>query len=313
MTQTSAAEPPARRILAWMCVLIAVNQLGFGAVIPVLPLYAQSFDVSQTAIGLTVAVYGLARVLLSIPTGQIADFFGRRSALGHRRGAFLRGEPLERLRRQLSRSWWRPVSWRVAAPGWCSPPASSCWRTSPAPPTAAAPWASTRESSCSRWASGRFPAAFLPSISASRCRSWPTAILAALAAVVGWFGVAETRAYAANVEAHPAASASLLRQLRALAQVGFLLAGLVGFVATVARTGALLQPRAGVGAAAFGAAAGSDRPRLGARQLGRIGGDLSGGGAGGSAWPQSRHRLRHHAHRGVHARLRLRQRLRCVS
>ena len=64
-----------------MCVLIAVNQLGFGAVIPVLPLYAQSFDVSQTAIGATVAVYGLARVFLGIPTAQLADHLGRRSAL----------------------------------------------------------------------------------------------------------------------------------------------------------------------------------------------------------------------------------------
>ncbi len=64
-----------------MCVLIAVNQLGFGAVIPVLPLYAKSFDVSQTAIGATVAIYGLARVFLGIPTGQLADRIGRRSTL----------------------------------------------------------------------------------------------------------------------------------------------------------------------------------------------------------------------------------------
>ena len=64
-----------------MCVLIAVNQLGFGAVIPVLPLYALSFDVSQSAIGATVAVYGLSRVFLSIPSGQLADRLGRRGAL----------------------------------------------------------------------------------------------------------------------------------------------------------------------------------------------------------------------------------------
>ena len=74
-------EPNPSRVLVWMCVLIAVNQLGFGAVIPVLPLYAQSFGVSQAAIGATVAVYGLARVLLSIPTGKVADWLGRRSAL----------------------------------------------------------------------------------------------------------------------------------------------------------------------------------------------------------------------------------------
>ena len=70
-----------RRILGWMCVLIAVNQLGFGAVIPVLPLFARSFDVSQMAIGATVAFYGLARVVLSVPAAQIADRLGRRNSL----------------------------------------------------------------------------------------------------------------------------------------------------------------------------------------------------------------------------------------
>jgi len=69
------------KILAWMCVLIGVNQLGFGAVIPVLPLYAQSFGVSQTAIGFTVAIYGLARLFVALPSGRIADLFGRRNAL----------------------------------------------------------------------------------------------------------------------------------------------------------------------------------------------------------------------------------------
>jgi MFS family permease len=53
-------HPPAghTRILAWMGVFIAVNQLGFGSVMPVLALYARSFDV-----------------------GQIADRAGRRGAL----------------------------------------------------------------------------------------------------------------------------------------------------------------------------------------------------------------------------------------
>ena len=70
-----------RRILFWMCVLIAVNQLGFGSIIPVVPLYAQSFGVSQLAIGMTVAVYGLARFVVGIPTGQLADHLGRRQTL----------------------------------------------------------------------------------------------------------------------------------------------------------------------------------------------------------------------------------------
>ena len=61
--------------------LIAVNQLGFGAVVAVLALYAQSFGVSQSAIGLAIAIYGLARFLLAMPAGQLADRVGRRPAL----------------------------------------------------------------------------------------------------------------------------------------------------------------------------------------------------------------------------------------
>src|SRR5690348_1013459 len=58
-----------RRILVWMCVLVAVNQLGFGAMVPSLPLYASSFGVSASAVGLTVAIYGFARFLVIMPGG----------------------------------------------------------------------------------------------------------------------------------------------------------------------------------------------------------------------------------------------------
>jgi DHA1 family multidrug resistance protein-like MFS transporter len=64
-----------------MCVLIAVNQLGFGGIVPALALYARSFDVSQSAIGLAIAAYGLARFLVAMPAGRLADGLGRRPAL----------------------------------------------------------------------------------------------------------------------------------------------------------------------------------------------------------------------------------------
>src|SRR2546430_460014 len=53
------SAPHPTRILVWMCVLIAVNQLGFGSIVPVLALYARSFGVTQWAIGFAIAVYGL--------------------------------------------------------------------------------------------------------------------------------------------------------------------------------------------------------------------------------------------------------------
>jgi len=69
------------RVLAWICLLIFVNQLGFGSIVPAVPLYARSFGVPLSAIGLTIAVYGLARFLVSLPVGQVSDRYGRRYAL----------------------------------------------------------------------------------------------------------------------------------------------------------------------------------------------------------------------------------------
>ena len=69
------------RALVWVSAVVAVNQLGFGSIIPVVPLYAASFGVSQSAIGLTIGVYGLARFLANLPTGQLADAIGRRWTL----------------------------------------------------------------------------------------------------------------------------------------------------------------------------------------------------------------------------------------
>jgi MFS transporter, DHA1 family, multidrug resistance protein len=69
------------RVLTWICAIILVNQLGFGSIIPVVPLYAATFGVSQALIGLTIAVYGFARFSASMPAGWIADLAGRRWSL----------------------------------------------------------------------------------------------------------------------------------------------------------------------------------------------------------------------------------------
>ncbi len=69
------------RVLIAMCGLIAINQLGFGSVIPVLPLYAQSFGVPASAIGMAVAIYGLARFFVAMPAGKLSDQWGRRPTL----------------------------------------------------------------------------------------------------------------------------------------------------------------------------------------------------------------------------------------
>lgn len=69
------------RVLVSICLLIAVNQLGFGGIVPALALYARSFDVGPSAIGVAIAIYGLARFAVAVPAGQAADRFGRRATL----------------------------------------------------------------------------------------------------------------------------------------------------------------------------------------------------------------------------------------
>src|SRR3546814_3282810 len=79
--QHKTAMRSERRVLIWMCALVGVNQLGFGGIVPVLPLYAQSFGVSASAVGLTIAVYGLARFAVAVPSGYLSDLLGRRPTL----------------------------------------------------------------------------------------------------------------------------------------------------------------------------------------------------------------------------------------
>ena len=64
-----------------MCVLIAINQLGFGAIVPTISLYAKSFGVSTFLVGMAVAVYGFARLFGAPCAGILSDKLGRRPSL----------------------------------------------------------------------------------------------------------------------------------------------------------------------------------------------------------------------------------------
>lgn len=55
--------------------------LGVGLSIPVVPLYAATFQVSYTLVGFAVGALGLARVVFELPAGIWADRFGRRPML----------------------------------------------------------------------------------------------------------------------------------------------------------------------------------------------------------------------------------------
>ncbi len=229
-----------RRILAWMCVLIAVNQLGFGAVIPVLPLYAQSFGVSQAAIGATVAVYGLSRVFLSLPTGWIANRLGRRVAL-------LTGGLVSALG-----NLWCAVAGtyeELVVARFLAGAGAGIVLTAGMIVLADITSTATRGRSMAIYQGvflfavgiGPFPGGYLAERFGLEAPFLVYGVASVVAALVGWFGVAETRGMD---RAGPSSlrAVALREQLSLLAgNVGFLLVCLIGLVNAAARTGALFS------------------------------------------------------------------------
>lgn len=64
-----------------LCGATFLVMVGQGVVSPVLPLYAKDFGVGATMVGLTLTVFALARLILNVPAGLIADLYGRRVLL----------------------------------------------------------------------------------------------------------------------------------------------------------------------------------------------------------------------------------------
>lgn len=236
-----------RRILAWMCVLIAVNQLGFGAVIPVLPLYAQSFGVSQAAIGATVAVYGLSRVFLSLPSGWLANRLGRRAAL--LTGGLV--SALGNLWCAAAGSYEELVVARFLAGA-----GAGIVLTAGMIVLADITSTATRGRSMAIYQGvflfavgiGPFPGGYLAERFGLEAPFLVYGIASVAAALVGWFGVAETRGMdrlstsPSGGAASTPRAASLREQILFLAgNVGFLLVCLIGLVNAAARTGALFS------------------------------------------------------------------------
>ena len=58
-----------------------INNLGFGCVIPVLPLFAADMGLGASGVGLILSTSALSRVLLNIPMGRMADVNEYKSAI----------------------------------------------------------------------------------------------------------------------------------------------------------------------------------------------------------------------------------------
>jgi MFS transporter, DHA1 family, multidrug resistance protein len=229
------------RILVWMCVLIAVNQLGFGSIVPVTPLYAASFGVSTSAIGLTIAVYGLARFLLAVPAGRLSDRLGRRGTLALGGGVTVAGNILC----AVAPSYELFLAARFVAG------AGAALTLTAAQIVLADISAPSERGRIMGIYSGVFafavgvgpyPGGLLAERFGLNAPFVAYAALGSVVAVVAWLRVPETRAARLSSAASVIAPPSFAQQIRLLtASTGFLLVSFIGFAAAVARTGAVFN------------------------------------------------------------------------
>jgi MFS family permease len=229
------------RILVWMCVLIAVNQLGFGAVVPVAPLYAASFGVSPAAIGLTIALYGLARFLLAVPAGRLADRMGRRGTLALGGAVTVVGNVLC----ALAPAYGPFLAARLVAGAGAALilTAAQIVLADISPPAQRGRMMGVYTGVFSFAVGiGPYPGGLLAERFGLNAPFVAYAALGSLVAVVAWLRVPETRELGLQRGVSIPALPGFAQQIRLLsASRGFLLISLIGFTAAVARTGAVFN------------------------------------------------------------------------
>jgi multidrug resistance protein len=70
-----------RRLLALVCLVIFVDSLGYGVVVPVMPVYARELGVGEFGLGMLFASYALGNITAALPFGLVSDRLGRRPFL----------------------------------------------------------------------------------------------------------------------------------------------------------------------------------------------------------------------------------------
>ena len=227
-----------RRALLGMCILIAVNQLGLGGIVPPLPLYALSFGVSASAIGLAVAVYGLARFVVAVPSGRISDALGRRPTLA-----------LGGLTTALGSVWCAVAETYpefIAARFLAGAGAGTVLTTGQvvladitSPERRGRVIAIYQGTFIFSVGIGPLPGGWLAETYGLPAPFVANAIAGTVAGLVAWFLVPETRTLSAS-PANARGALSFGRQVRHMMhQLGFMLVGLIGFMNALVRTGGL--------------------------------------------------------------------------
>jgi multidrug resistance protein len=74
-------RPPLPPGFGTIWISVAIDLIGWGIVLPILPLYAERFDAGPATIGLLVASFSLAQFVFSPIWGRVSDRFGRRPVL----------------------------------------------------------------------------------------------------------------------------------------------------------------------------------------------------------------------------------------
>ncbi len=229
-------------MLLWMCVLTAINQLGFGGVMPSLPLYAASFGVSASAIGLSVGIYGLARFCVAAPSGQIADRLGRRPALALGGAITAAGN----LWSALATSYPEFILARFVAgagAGLIVTTGQIVLADITTPERRGRMMAIYQGTFIFAVGIGPLPGGLLAEHYGLTAPFWAYTVAGSIAGLLAWFAVGETREMARAKRVHaPGEGPSYASQLRMLGgQIGYVLVCLVAFIQAVSRTGALFS------------------------------------------------------------------------
>jgi len=70
-----------KKLLALVCMVIFVDSLGYGVIVPVMPVYARELGIGELGLGMLFASYALGNIVTAVPFGALSDRVGRRPFL----------------------------------------------------------------------------------------------------------------------------------------------------------------------------------------------------------------------------------------